>query len=149
MSDAGLRKAERRWRETGAVGDEAAYLLERVRVGDLKRERLVLAAYCGHKAARVALGEGAPSVPADTRSWIAGIDPSVHGVVDVAVGRLAQLLAQAAGKASRGPRVSTIRQAVRWAESEGAELDDMLLAVSQVALDGLRGLAVRGRSETS
>ena len=43
MSDAKLRELERRWKESGAVEDEAAYLLERVRVGDLTRERLELA----------------------------------------------------------------------------------------------------------
>jgi hypothetical protein len=56
MSDAKLRELERRWKETGTVEDEAAYLLERVRVGDLSRERLELAAYCGHEGARRATG---------------------------------------------------------------------------------------------
>jgi hypothetical protein len=51
MSDTKLRDLERRWKETGTVDDEAAYLLERVRVGDLGRERLELAAYCGHEGA--------------------------------------------------------------------------------------------------
>ena len=54
MSDSKLRELERRWKETGSVEDEAAYLLERVRVGDLTRERLELAAYWGHRSARVA-----------------------------------------------------------------------------------------------
>ena len=54
MSDQKLRELERRWRETGSVEDEAAYLRERVRVGDLTQERLELAAYCGHEGARVA-----------------------------------------------------------------------------------------------
>jgi hypothetical protein len=39
MSDQKLRDQERRWKETGNVEDEAAYLLERVRVGDLSQER--------------------------------------------------------------------------------------------------------------
>ena len=52
MSDSKLRELERRWRETGSVDDEAAYLRERVRVGDLTQERLELAAYCGHEGAR-------------------------------------------------------------------------------------------------
>ncbi len=52
MSDTKLRDLERRWEETGSPDDEAAYLLERVRVGDLSRERLELAAYCGHEGAR-------------------------------------------------------------------------------------------------
>ena len=38
MSDSNLRGLERRWRETGSVDDEAAYLRERVRVGDLTQE---------------------------------------------------------------------------------------------------------------
>lgn len=56
MSDARLRELERRWKETGSPDDEAAYLLERVRVGDLTRERLELAAYCGHEGARRSIG---------------------------------------------------------------------------------------------
>lgn len=56
MSDARLRELERRWRETGAVDDEAAYLLERVRSGDLDSRRLHAAADCGHAAACAALG---------------------------------------------------------------------------------------------
>ena len=51
MSDQKLRELERRWRESGSVEDEAAYLRERVRVGDLTQERLELAAYCGHEGA--------------------------------------------------------------------------------------------------
>lgn len=45
MGDEKLRELERRWRESGTVEDEAAYLLERVRVGDLTQERLELAAH--------------------------------------------------------------------------------------------------------
>ena len=56
MADDRLRELERRWKESGAVDDEAAWLLERVRVGGLEAERLQLAAYCGHAGARVALG---------------------------------------------------------------------------------------------
>ena len=42
-----LRELERRWRETGAVEDEARYLAERLRTGRLSRERLALAASLG------------------------------------------------------------------------------------------------------
>jgi hypothetical protein len=58
MSDERLRALERRWRETGTVQDEAAYLLERVRVGDLRESRLELAAHVGHQAAGMAIGKG-------------------------------------------------------------------------------------------
>lgn len=54
MSDQRLRELERRWRETGAVANEAAYLRERVRAGDLTPERLAVAACCGHAGARTA-----------------------------------------------------------------------------------------------
>jgi len=40
MSDPDLRELERRFRETGAVCDEAAWLVGRIRVGDLTRERI-------------------------------------------------------------------------------------------------------------
>ncbi len=53
MSDEKLRELERRFKETGSVEDEAAWLKERVRVGDLTQERLELAAYCGHEGAKL------------------------------------------------------------------------------------------------
>lgn len=62
MTDEGLRALERRWSETGAVADEAAYLGACVRTGSLTREQLDLAAYCGHEAALLAGGAPAPEV---------------------------------------------------------------------------------------
>lgn len=63
MSDDRLRALERRWRETGSADDEAALLLERVRLGRLDRGRLELAARWGHEGAMVATGlGGAPPV---------------------------------------------------------------------------------------
>lgn len=69
MSDATLRELERRWKATGSVEDEAAFLLERVRVGDLTRERLELAAHCGHEAASRATGTSNGS-PQALREWL-------------------------------------------------------------------------------
>jgi hypothetical protein len=63
VSDPRLRDCERRWRESGAVTDEAALLNQRVRVGDLARERLELAAFVGGSAARLALGWTDPLRP--------------------------------------------------------------------------------------
>lgn len=60
MTDRRLRELERRWQETGNVQDEAAYLVERVRAGDLRRERLELAARWGHAGARQAVESGDP-----------------------------------------------------------------------------------------
>ena len=72
MADAKLRDLERRWKETGSPDDEAAYLLERVRVGDLSRERLELAAYCGHEGSRRAVGSDQVP-PVDSTAFIAGL----------------------------------------------------------------------------
>lgn len=58
MSDENLCELERRWKETGAVEDEAAFLLERVRVGELTQDRLELGACFGCQAASTALGRG-------------------------------------------------------------------------------------------
>ena len=51
VSDADLRELERRWRETGCVEDEAAWLVERVRVGELEQRDLDLARCLGHAPA--------------------------------------------------------------------------------------------------
>ena len=55
-----------RWRETGTDEDEAAYLCERVRVGDLTFDRLRLAAYVGGRPgpglAVTAMGSETPKV---------------------------------------------------------------------------------------
>lgn len=60
MSDARLRALERRVLQTGSVEDEAAWLTERVRAGDLARKRLKLAADCGHPPACAALDRALP-----------------------------------------------------------------------------------------
>ena len=74
MSDDKLRELERRWKETGSVEDEAAYLLERVRAGELTRERLELVAYCGHRGAAVAIGTvGLGGNSGDLEAWAKGL----------------------------------------------------------------------------
>ena len=52
VSDQRLRELEAAWRASGSVEDEAEYLFERVRLGELSEERLELAALLGHEAAR-------------------------------------------------------------------------------------------------
>lgn len=61
MTDSRLRELERRWKESGSTRDEAAFLLERARIGALSRRRLRLAALAGSTAAKAVLG-GASSV---------------------------------------------------------------------------------------
>ncbi len=55
MSDTRLRELARRWRETGAPQDEAALIVERIRVGELKRERVRAAAILGYPAASLVM----------------------------------------------------------------------------------------------
>lgn len=78
MSDCRLRELERRWRETGSVEDEAAYLRERVRVGNLTEEKLELAAYCGHEGAMHATGACRRVAPiktdAEWQAWVKELD---------------------------------------------------------------------------
>lgn len=71
--DSRLQSLHRAWQASGSTADEAAYLLERVRVGDLTNERLELAAYCGHAGAREALGDTVPEVPEDAEAWLCGL----------------------------------------------------------------------------
>lgn len=60
MADDQLRALERRFRETDAVEDGAAWLLAGLRAGARTVEQLRLAAYLGYAAARRALGADAP-----------------------------------------------------------------------------------------
>lgn len=91
MSDQSLRELERRWKETGAVEDEAAYLLERVRVGALAQERLELAAYCGAAAASHATPIKSPS---QARDFMRGLSrfggESIVRALHVAAGELSR-----------------------------------------------------------
>jgi hypothetical protein len=52
MSDTRLRELERRWKESGAIDDELAYVKERMRTGGLDQRRVELAAWCGHEASK-------------------------------------------------------------------------------------------------
>lgn len=69
MTDEHLRQLERRWRESRAHGDEVALIIERMRTGSLERSRVELAAYCGHPAARDALGGEAATPLEDLEEW--------------------------------------------------------------------------------
>lgn len=54
MSDTGLRELERRFRGSGSVEDETAWLVARLRAGDLQRDRLDFACWVGAPAAAAA-----------------------------------------------------------------------------------------------
>lgn len=73
MGDLRLRGLERRWRKTADPRDEATYLAERVRVGDLSPARLRLAAYAGGAGAALALGSQGPTAPEGLTAWVDGL----------------------------------------------------------------------------
>lgn len=60
MRDTSLRELERRWRESGGVAEEAAWLHAKVQTGQLKQSRLRLAAYLLHEGARLAVSRPVP-----------------------------------------------------------------------------------------
>jgi len=78
VSDADLRELERRFRETGSVEDEAAWLRERVRVGQLDETRVQLAAHCGLAAALLATESPMPTVALDTLVTWAEVQRTAH-----------------------------------------------------------------------
>lgn len=64
-----LRALERRFRETGAVADEARWLTERVRVGLTREAALAFASELGYPAARAARGEDARPPVRNLTDW--------------------------------------------------------------------------------
>ncbi len=121
MTDSKLRELERRWKETGSTEDEAAYLLERVRVGDLDQEKLELAAYSGHEGARLALGDAAPQVSDDFGAWFQGLVEAgypVTGCVCVSVAHLAR--EQGKGSDAEGAQAALRRAEERLAHGHEA-----------------------------
>jgi hypothetical protein len=115
VSDEKLRELERLWKESGAVEDEAAYLLERVRVGDLTQERLELAAYCGQRGARAALHSGPQDWPDQTtEEWLRSLErfgASALVMASVAFAERAVEVSQAGDVL-----LATLETATRWAE---------------------------------
>ncbi len=74
MTNSVLSQLERRWKESGSVEDEVAYLLARRQTGDLEEKWLRLASHAGYVAARTAMCD-APPLPVSTR-WT-DLDPWV------------------------------------------------------------------------
>ncbi len=56
MSDEHLRELERRWRASGTVADESAFLAERMRTGQLAPEQVHTLAEMGYPAAMIVIG---------------------------------------------------------------------------------------------
>lgn len=80
MTSTEIAQLERRWKESGSIDDEAAYLLARLQSGDLDEKWAQLAGHAGSLAARKALGGNAPPLPASD-SW-ADLDPWVSAFTE-------------------------------------------------------------------
>jgi hypothetical protein len=76
--DTNVRELELRWRKTGSTDDETAYLLGRLRCGELERSQLELAAHCGSQAASRAVG-AAPAV-LSFRDWADQLSDQPRGL---------------------------------------------------------------------
>ncbi|MEZ6184975.1 MAG: hypothetical protein R3F62_08205 [Planctomycetota bacterium] len=76
MTDATLSELERRWRASRSPEDEAAYLRERVRTGDLPLLRLEVAAWCGWATADLALGRAPDAEPQLSTTAFASVGPA-------------------------------------------------------------------------
>ncbi len=77
MTAEDVRMLEQRWRESGSIKDEAAWLLAQVEAGDLERAQLELAVHCGHPAAALATATEIPEL--EPPAWISKL--SRWGVV--------------------------------------------------------------------
>lgn len=75
VSDESLREFERKWLESSDPADEAAWLLARLRAGELDHGRLRLAAYLGSEGSALALGDLVPRVPEGLIDWVQGLAP--------------------------------------------------------------------------
>lgn len=130
MSDEQLRQAQRRHEESRTVEDEARWLRERLRAGDLTRERLEIAAHLGDPVARL-VAELGPAVDsgADLRRRLTAVPHGLHVVVMRAA--LAGLRVAGPHAADRlldmGPRSPTPAELTRaiteWVVGPGRELD--------------------------
>ena len=74
MTEARLRELERRWKQSGALDDEVAYLYERVRAGLVDDAQLDVARRFGSQAAARVLGQPVPRSPSDVRGWMREVE---------------------------------------------------------------------------
>lgn len=113
VSDERLRTLEARWKQSGLVEDEAAWLLERTRCGDLSPERLELASGLGDPASRLALNHERSYQPPERGAflrWACTLEPTTRIRVVLASAR--SLLARS-GETDTGPGGSAAEEALR------------------------------------
>lgn len=123
MADAHIRELERRWRETSSAGDEAAWLLARLRVGELDHARLALLARVGGEGARLALADPVSQPVPGLIEW-------GHGLVDAGArvafrAALAVAEATVAARWESAPRAVAVLLTLLRREADGAGAQDV------------------------
>lgn len=143
MSDQKLRDLERRFRETGSLGDEAAYLQERVRAGILPRVRVELAAYCGHEPAKRAMAIDLPSDRKRLAGTLATLGSQVSRPIVACIAITAARAAAECAQLSAPEPLAALTAAERWLLSPTPELAQEADALSRIAIHSgaLRQLA--------
>lgn len=134
MSDVRSRRLARRAGE-GDASEEAAALADRRRTGAVDPESLALAAYLGHPAARLALGEAAWSLPPRLTSARALLGPDAPARELPTPAREARLLGRGRAVAQRQARAELLPRAPRHLRSELGRAR----CVQSPVLDQLRG----------
>jgi len=129
VPDQRLQRLHRAWRASSSSEDEALWLRERVRVGELTPARLRLAANCGHLAARLALEEPADDPDPDLARWVyqlgggrrdawLGESQRVFRMIALCAAELALDAWSRTGASGEGPWL--VLEALRvWAQREG------------------------------
>jgi hypothetical protein len=116
VSDHRLRDLERRWQASGSHPDAVALLRERLRTGELSRDRVQLAAYAGDAAACDAVGEGAG--PSSLDDWVVGLGRwGGPGLVRAAIGAIRPLVPPPPGQRRGLSEVQRLDAPLRAAEA--------------------------------
>lgn len=141
MTDVRTRALERRAVSTGGADDEAAWLLARLRAGDLAPARLRLLVHVGHPAARLAAGATLAEVEAargvgPARRWALGLGGFGREACARAAVALARACAVGLGEAPPHLGRGVITDLI-------AALEDALSAPSRSALRAARVAAER------
>jgi len=132
MADERLRGLERRWKETKAVEDEARYLRERCRVGELASDSLRMLACLSYPAASIALGDDDLCIPVSFTERYNFLEEGEDHQIRFLIAALQQLIVEfEATFPEQGETVAAdMRQALVY-------IEDYLIEESEIAAEGL------------
>ncbi|MBL4847414.1 MAG: hypothetical protein JKY65_17995 [Planctomycetes bacterium] len=145
MRDPRLRDLERRFRETGSLEAEVAWLTERLRVGELERDLLLTASAVGHAASEALVGvqhNPLQDLPFDdgpgyAYNWSLGLEVTQRCL---AATLSSEPWLTAAGTEALAEAVGLLERRVLWPDRTGdrlRRLEGDLLAAAEAAADTL------------